>query len=98
MNKATSNKLLLALTMLTCSIACFSPLASAETLKLGTQIEQTNNKPKHGITMQQVEAKFGQPQTKLPAVGEPPITRWHYADFTVYFEHNRVIHSVLRKG
>jgi hypothetical protein len=98
MKKATSNSSLLALAILTTSFACISPIAGADTLKLGEQLEQSTNKPKHGITMQQVETKFGQPETKLPAVGEPPITRWHYANFTVYFEHNRVIHAVQRKG
>jgi hypothetical protein len=28
-------------------------------------------------------------------VGDPPITRWVYDRFTVYFENDRVIHSVV---
>lgn len=50
--------------------------------------------PARGATMQDVEKKLGQPKEVLPAVGDPPITRWVYDAFTVYFEHNRVIHSV----
>lgn len=50
--------------------------------------------PAAGSTMEQVEKKFGKPGNVLPAVGDPPITRWVYDGFTVYFEHDRVIHSV----
>jgi hypothetical protein len=31
-------------------------------------------------------------------VGAPPITRWDYADFSVFFEHNLVIHAVARRS
>jgi hypothetical protein len=56
--------------------------------------------PKNGTTMAQVEAQFGTPIEKLaPVAGNkpqhPPISRWRYADFTVYFEHQRVISTVL---
>jgi len=53
--------------------------------------------PVRGMTMQQVEARFGTPQKKIPAVGQPPISRWVYADYTVYFEHQYVIHTVLMR-
>lgn len=53
--------------------------------------------PSRGMTMQQVEARFGAPQEVKPAVGEPPITRWVYKDFIVYFEHQYVLHSVLTR-
>ena len=33
--------------------------------------------------------------TKVPAVGKPPISRWEYPGFVVYFEHDHVIHSVV---
>lgn len=51
--------------------------------------------PVRGMTMKQVEKRFGSPQKKLPAVGDPPITRWVYKDYTVYFEYQYVIHAVL---
>lgn len=51
--------------------------------------------PVRGMTMKQVEKRFGIPQKKLPAVGDPPITRWVYKDYTVYFEYQYVIHAVL---
>jgi hypothetical protein len=44
--------------------------------------------------MTAVEAKFGAPQTRHDAVGTPPITRWDYAGFSVFFEKDRVIDAV----
>jgi hypothetical protein len=37
---------------------------------------------------------------KYPAVGgghphQPPITRWDYAGFTVFFEHDHVVDAVI---
>jgi len=53
--------------------------------------------PRRFITMEQVEAQFGAPAEKMPAVGEPPITRWVYKDYTVYFEHQQVLHTVINR-
>jgi hypothetical protein len=53
--------------------------------------------PARGMDMSQVVARFGTPQEKLPAVGDPPISRWVYADYTVYFEHQYVIHAVPKR-
>jgi len=50
-----------------------------------------------GMTMTQVEQRFGAPKSKLAAVGDPPITRWIYAEHTVYFEHHLVITSVIKR-
>ena len=54
-------------------------------------------KPKRGMTQTAVEANFGAPQNIINPVGDPPITRWEYADFVVYFEYDRVIHAVSRR-
>ena len=75
--------------------------AMAETMVIDDQVQirdSTVDKPKRGITMTQVEAKFGAPLTKHDAVGAPPITRWDYAGFAVFFEHDRVIHAVTTSG
>lgn len=50
--------------------------------------------PARGATMDQVKRRFGMPARIFPAVGEPPITRWVYPEFVVYFEGKWVIHSV----
>jgi hypothetical protein len=54
--------------------------------------------PRRGTRMSDVEARFGAPTSRSPAVGEPPITRWEYAGFTVYFERDLVLHAVVRGG
>ncbi len=58
--------------------------------------------PHRGMTMAEVVASFGEPTRKLPpdppvSQGplKPPIERWVYPYFTVYFEHHWVIHTVL---
>lgn len=50
--------------------------------------------PSRGSSMEDVQKITGEPENKMDAVGEPPITRWVYSDFTVYFEHQKVIHTV----
>ena len=51
--------------------------------------------PSRGMTMNEVSTKFGTPTNKVPAVGHPPISRWEYPGFVVYFENDHVIHSVV---
>lgn len=70
--------------------------AIADTLLIeSVESAATVARPAHGTTMDGVLQKFGEPQQRLGPVGEPPITHWVYADFVVYFEHDRVIHSVV---
>lgn len=52
------------------------------------------DRPARGATMARVESNFGAPLSKQAAVGDPPISSWAYPDFTVYFEYDRVLHSV----
>lgn len=54
-------------------------------------------RPTIGMSMELVTQQFGEPQSQMGAVGEPPITRWVYENFVVFFEHNLVIHSVVPK-
>ena len=62
----------------------------------GPEAQQAQS-PRRGTTMEAVRSRFGTPEQTRPAVGEPPITRWVYPDFTVYFERDRVIHAVARR-
>jgi len=52
--------------------------------------------PRRGMSMQKVQALFGTPAKRIPAVGQPPISRWEYPGFVVYFENDRVLHSVIK--
>jgi hypothetical protein len=75
-----------------------SGLAGAETIAVDSGIavkESDVVTPIRGMTMDQVATKFGAPVTKVPAVGKPPISRWEYPGFVVYFEFDHVIHSVV---
>jgi hypothetical protein len=72
-------------------------LCQAETIAVpeGIAVKEPDvETPTRGMTMGQVASKFGAPVTKVPAVGSPPISRWEYPGFIVYFEHEHVIHSV----
>jgi hypothetical protein len=46
--------------------------------------------------MDKVASTWGEPESRLSPVGDPPIARWEYSDFVVYFEYQNVIHSVLK--
>lgn len=52
--------------------------------------------PNRGMSMETVESKWGKPGQKSAAIGEPPISRWEYSDFIVYFEYSHVIHAVTK--
>lgn len=54
-------------------------------------------RPAAGDNMQQVEGRFGIPQATRGPVGEPPISRWDYPAFSVYFEYDRVLSSVVHR-
>ena len=72
-------------------------VAAGETLVVNDQLtvrEAAGERPTRGMRMSAVEARFGAPQNRHATVGEPPITRWDYTGFAVFFEHDRVIHAV----
>ncbi len=73
--------------------------ASADTLlvkRMGH--ENAAAMPRRGSTMTSIEAQYGAPIKKYAAVGKPPITRWDYPAFSVYFEYKHVIDSVASKA
>jgi hypothetical protein len=90
------------LTALLCGCAAAGS-ALADTVVVNDQVqvrESQLERPKRGLTMDEVEKHFGAPLTRHPAVGggsphTPPITRWDYSGFSVFFEGDRVIHSVV---
>jgi hypothetical protein len=54
-------------------------------------------RPTRSMTMDQVSQRFGQPNAEHPAVGDPPITRWDYPSYSVFFEYNHVLTSVVHR-
>jgi outer membrane protein assembly factor BamE (lipoprotein component of BamABCDE complex) len=89
---------LLVAALLATGMSGFTDITRAETVAVDNGIavkESDVATPGRGMTMDQVAAKYGSPTNKLPAVGQPPISRWDYPGFVVYFERNYVIHSVV---
>jgi hypothetical protein len=83
------------------ALACVAPLAQAEIIMIDGQVQMRDAAvptPGRGMSMRDVEAKFGVPASRTDAVGVPPITRWDYPSFSVYFERDRVIHAVVHGG
>jgi len=73
-------------------------LSAADTLQMdGTDPNASASRPTRGETTANVEAKFGEPTAKQAAIGEPPISRWEYKEFVVFFEYDRVIHAVVKR-
>lgn len=79
-------------------MALSSPLATmADVLQMPEQTAPAATSmamPEKGMRMDQVKAQFGKPREVLSPVGKPPITRWVYDGYTVYFEYSYVINSV----
>jgi hypothetical protein len=63
----------------------------------GTDAAARDGRPASGMTEASVEAAWGAPVNKIAPVGEPPISRWEYQSFIVYFEYDRVIHAVMKR-
>ena len=54
--------------------------------------------PRNGQSKAAIETKFGAPTQKSSAVGEPPISSWNYGKYSVYFEYDLVLFTVLHPG
>ncbi|WNO11251.1 hypothetical protein [Teredinibacter sp. KSP-S5-2] len=80
---------------LAASALLFTSTGYAEEVRI--PIGQVQVGPKTGMTMEQVEAQYGAPESKNGPTGEPPIYFWEYPDFTVYFEQSYVIHTVSKR-
>ena len=77
--------------------------ASGDTLLIERVQEKPANLPARGMSMTQVEARFGAPSERMePRGGQkhdwPTINRWVYPAFTVYFERTRVVDVVMTQA
>jgi hypothetical protein len=96
------SKLSISLSIALLATAIGAPAAArADSLLVNrVQQEKSMDLPARGMSMDQVEKKYGAPQRKLSPRGgdsakHPVINRWDYANFIVYFEKSHVIHAVL---
>ncbi len=93
----TLNRIALGVTILLFTGASTQVVGEVIKVPVGQQGQaQQVNKPPLGMTMEAVKVGFGKPATQSPARGVPPITRWEYNHFVVYFENDVVIHSVTK--
>lgn len=72
---------------------------AADTLlvnEVATAQATASERPARGSSMASVESRFGTPTSRSSPVGQPPITRWDYPAFVVFFEYNHVVHAVVR--
>lgn len=78
-----------------------APLTQADTLEVSVSKQapemQNISRPHNGMDKADVERVFGAPYAVNGPIGEPPITSWSYDKFTVYFEFDTVLHSVLKR-
>lgn len=98
MNKTLSMTFAAAMTIL---LPAWQPAAHAEMVLVDGKVQVARTdvpRPKGGMTMAAVEAHFGTPRERHPTVGTPPITRWDYEGFSVFFEKDRVIDAVVPAG
>jgi hypothetical protein len=74
-------------------------MAIAEIIKIpvGQQqgVEPGKPLPIRGQSATLIQHHYGEPTKIAAAVGEPPISRWEYPGFAVYFEYDHVVHAVL---
>jgi hypothetical protein len=75
-------------------------IAQADVIKTGknaTQIVAHIETPQRGIRQTDVLKRFGEPRSKHAAIGNPPISRWNYGSYEVYFERDLVLHTVTKQ-
>ena len=96
-------RMVLALTLSASLCAGFAllpaPNLSADVLLI-EEVRQSERMqlPVNGMKQSEVKNRFGEPANSDPSVGDPPITRWDYDGWSVYFEYDLVLFTVLHKG
>ena len=97
MNRTPLTQLLTALVLFASSLSSMQAFAEEIVIPIGQQAASAAIKtPSTGMDQQDVSSAFGLPVSRSPSVGQPPISRWEYAGFYVYFEYDKVIHSVRK--
>ncbi|MDH4457180.1 MAG: hypothetical protein QE272_00610 [Nevskia sp.] len=82
--------------------ASMLPAARADVLNLPAPATATASAalPIRGESQRTVLSRYGEPAKRHAAVGggsaaQPPITRWDYAGFSVFFENTHVVDAVV---
>lgn len=80
-------------------LMAISTVSMAEVIKIPVGSQNANSsveRPGLGMLKPAVVSNYGEPLQRHPAVGNPPIERWDYETFSVYFEYDHVVHSVMK--
>ncbi|OEY67215.1 hypothetical protein [Marinobacter sp. X15-166B] len=97
---ATRGVLPLAATLVLSWTGLSAPLAVADEVRVPIMSQADRSAlaklPRSGQSQAAVRQSFGTPQATSGPVGQPPISHWDYPAFVVYFEQDRVIHTVLK--
>jgi len=79
-----------------------SPALRAEVIEMPSESASSAPiaKPSKGVSMASVLREYGAPSQKHRPVGggsahQPPITRWDYPGFSVFFENDHVVDAVV---
>lgn len=64
----------------------------------GFGVVEREGLPSRGQSQAAVLQQHGEPEQRHATVGDPPITRWDYNGFSVVFEGDYVLHSVVREA
>jgi hypothetical protein len=80
-----------------CGLGCVSSHAQELQMVEPAATRAAVETPSRGTSMREVEARFGAPAERHAAVGQPPISRWVYPSFVVFFEYSHVVHAVARR-
>jgi hypothetical protein len=78
------------------SIASLSSVALAEEIiiPVGQQGDEELTLPTNGQSQLEVLTEFGEPNSESMPIGDPAISKWHYEQFIVVFEDDRVLGAV----
>jgi len=85
------------------AILLTGPVAADELLMESIHSAPVVETPRTGANMDSVRASFGNPVREYPPVStegnplHPPITRWDYNNYSVFFENDLVLHSVVSR-
>jgi hypothetical protein len=81
-------------------LLALAPVITLADVLILDEVKQADsmNLPGNGQSKAVIESTYGAPTHKHAAVGDPPITRWDYDSFSVYFEYDLVLSTVLHPG
>ena len=78
-------------------LATVTPADTLDIDRSGVERQNPQRMPTRGMSMRQVEKDYGAPVRRRAPVGDPPIARWEYPGYVVFFEYSHVVHAVEKR-